>query len=312
MPTLLILAKHAAEYRRLIEAERLPELAIVESSDVADGTTRAPDASILFGDPFRTRDALARLPALRWVQLSWAGVEPLLAPDLRRDYLLTNIRGVFGPLMAEYVFAYALAHERRLLARYQSQLDRVWNPTLPGTLQGKLMGLMGVGSIGADVARTAKHFGMRVRGYTRDSEACAAVDEYFHGDARHAFADGLDYLVAILPNTSDTRRLVDAPLLARLPPHAVFINGGRGSVVDEAALVDALTSGRLAGAVLDVFPEEPLAPDHVFWSTPNVLITSHTAAPSFPADMVRVFADNYRRFVRGEPLLHRVDFERGY
>ena len=131
---------------------------------------------------------------------------------------------------------------------------------------------------------------MHVKGYTRASRDCSDVDEYFHGD-RAAFAADLDYLVSIVPNTAATVRLVDATLLAALPPRAVFVNPGRGKVVDEAALADALQSGRLAGAVLDVFQQEPLPPDHVFWRTPNVLITSHTAAISFPKDIAPVFID---------------------
>jgi len=115
-----------------------------------------------------------------------------------------------------------------------------------------------------------------------------------------------------VPNTADTRRLVDAALLRALPARAVFVNPGRGSVVDEGALAEALQQGRLAGAVLDVFDEEPLPADHVFWRTPRLLITSHTAALSAPEEIAPVFVDNYRRLVRGEPLRHRVDFERGY
>ena len=115
-----------------------------------------------------------------------------------------------------------------------------------------------------------------------------------------------------MPNTAATVRLVDAALLASLPPRAVFVNPGRGHVVDESALADALQSGRLAGAVLDVFQQEPLPPDHVFWRTPNVLITSHTAALSVPKDIAPVFIENYRRLIGGEALRYRVDFEAGY
>jgi phosphoglycerate dehydrogenase-like enzyme len=153
---------------------------------------------------------------------------------------------------------------------------------------------------------------MRVHGYTRTSEGCADVDAYFHGDALHAFAADLDYLVGVMPATSRTRHLVDGDCLRALPPRAVFINPGRGGIVDEAALAAALHDGRLAGAVLDVFQQEPLPPDHVFWRTPNVLITSHTAALSVPEDIAPVFIDNYRRLLGGEPLQHRVDFEQGY
>jgi len=105
---------------------------------------------------------------------------------------------------------------------------------------------------------------------------------------------------------------VDAALLAALPPRAVFVNPGRGSIVDEQALAAALREGRLAGAVLDVFEQEPLTADHVFWRTPNVVITSHTAALSFPPDIAPIFIDNYRRYVAGQPLRYRVDFDQEY
>ena len=118
--------------------------------------------------------------------------------------------------------------------------------------------------------------------------------------------------MAVLPNTAGTRQVVDAEMLGALPAHAVVVNAGRGDTIDDAALVEALTAGRLAAAVLDVFPEEPLPADHVLWRTPNVHITCHTAAPSFPADIVGVFADNYRRYAAGQPLRYVVDFERGY
>lgn len=312
MPRTLVLAKHPGDYRALIEGAGLPDLDLVASSEVEDGLARGGDCEILVGDPARVVASLPHLPNLRWVQLTWAGVERMLDPALRRDYILTNIRGVFGPLMSEFVFGYLLAHERKILQRVDAQRDRRWDATLPGTLRGKTIGLVGVGSIGAHLAATAKHFGMIVRGYTRASEESAHVDRYFHGDDKIAFATGLDYLVAVLPNTPGTRRIVDEPMLGTLPPHAVVVNAGRGDTLDTAALIRALEDRRLAAAVLDVFEEEPLPATDPLWHTRGVFITSHTAAPSFPADIVSVFVDNYWRFVKGEPLLHRVDFERGY
>jgi phosphoglycerate dehydrogenase-like enzyme len=312
MHHVLILTKHPDEYQRLVAAASLPDLAVVASADVADGLARGRHSTILLGDPTRVREALPHLPRLAWVQLTWAGVEPMLDPSLRRDYVLTNIRGVFGPLMSEYVFGYLLAHERRIIARHEAAAAGRWDTTLPGTLQDKCLGLVGVGSIGAHLARTGRHFGMRVHGYTRASEDCADVERYFHGPDKAAFASSLDYLVAVLPNTSGTRRLIDAEMLAALPAHALVVNAGRGDTLDDEALAAALTSGRLAGAVLDVFAEEPLPPSHPLWRTPGVHITAHTAAPSFPRDIVGVFADNYRRFHAGEPLQYVVDFERGY
>lgn len=312
MHHLLILTKYPDDYRERIQAAALPDLAMVATADVAEGLARAPHSDILLGDPTRVKEALPHLPRLVWTQLSWAGVEPMLDPALRRDYVLTNIRGVFGPLMSEYVFGYLLTIERKIVPRLEAQREGRWDATLPGTLSGKTIGLVGVGSIGAHLAATAKHFGMRVRGYTRRSRDCRHVDEYFHGDDKAAFARELDYLVAVLPNTDQTRAIVDAEMLAALPSHAVVVNAGRGRTIDEAALADALAARRLGGAVLDVFSEEPLPASSPLWTTPNTWITSHTSAPSFPADIVGVFVENYRRFHGGQPLLYRVDFERGY
>ncbi len=300
---LLILSKHAERYAHLVEAASLPDLAL---------TSDAPTADIVLGEPALVAPELERLGAVRWVQSTWAGVEPLLDPALPRGYVLTNARGVFGGLMSEYVFAYMLAHERHLFDKYASQRDRRWDPTPHGTLRGKTVGLLGVGSIGAALASTARHFGMRVLGYTKRSETSPDVDAYFHGGALADFARELDYLVAVMPGTAATRHLVNAELLAALPRRAIFINPGRGSTVDEAALVDALRAGRLAGAVLDVFEREPLPADHPLWTLPNVVITSHTAALSEPSDIAPVFVDNYRRFVAGAPLRYVVSFADGY
>jgi phosphoglycerate dehydrogenase-like enzyme len=302
MPKLLLLSQDPDSYLALLQAA-LPRLEIV--------TAPAADCDLAFGDPSLLKDAIPHLPSLMWLQSTWAGVEPLLNPALPRNYILTNARGVFGPLMSEFIFGYLLLYERNILQHLESQKQNRWNNLLTGTLRGKTLGLMGVGSIGMHVAGTAKHFGMTVRGFTRASEDCADVDAYFHADLP-AFAAGLDYLVNILPNTRETRQLIDASVLAALPAHALFLNVGRGSAVDESALTQALNTGRLRGAVLDVFQQEPLPPDHIFWRTPNLLITSHTAAPSFPKDIAALFIDNYRLYIDGKPLKYQVDFERGY
>lgn len=303
MHKLALLSKHADEYRRLLEAASLPDLETV--------TAPAPDCDLAFGEPVLIRDALPQLPGLRWAQSTWAGVEPLLDPSLRRDYTLTNARGVFGALMSEYVFAYLLLHERKILGRIQAQQERRWDPSETGVLRGKTLGLLGVGSIGCHLAATARHFGMEVRGFTRSGETCPHVGAYHHSNLP-SFAAGLDYLVCTLPGTPGTRRLVGAALLEALPAHALFINVGRGSVVDEPALAATLSSGKIAGAVLDVFEQEPLPAAHIFWQTPNLLLTFHTAAPSFPEEIAGIFIENYRLLLEGKPLRYRVDFETGY
>lgn len=303
MPKLRILSKYEDEYRSLIEAANLRDLEILPTSSL--------EADILFGEPNLLKDMLASFPALAWVQANWAGVEPLLDPALRRDYILTNARGVFGPLMAEFVFGYLLLHERKILQRLAAQKEQRWDPTLTGTLRGKTIGLLGVGSIGAELARTAKFFGMTVRGFTRLSESCPDVDKYSHANLP-AFVSKLDYFVSVLPNTAETRHIIDANVLNALPKHAIFVNVGRGNTVDEAALVEALETGAIAMSVLDVLEQEPLPAGRPLWSAPNTFITSHTSAPSFPKDIARLFVENYRLYVERKPLKYVVDFEKGY
>jgi len=172
--------------------------------------------------------------------------------------------------------------------------------------------LLGVGSIGAEVALTAKFFGMNVRGYTLDSENSKHVDAYYHGVDLSKFANGLDYLVSILPNTKYTHKIINADLLNALPSHALVINVGRGPAVDESALLEALNHNKIAGAVLDVFEQEPLPKSHPFWTTQNLLMTFHTAAPSLAEDITNLFLENYELFIEGKPLMYQVDFEKGY
>ena len=301
---LLILAQDKDEYRALIEEAQLEDLEFA--------TQPADDVDIVLGEPSLIKAALASLPALSWAQSIWAGVEPLLDPAARRDYVLTNARGVFGELMSEYVIGYLLAEERKIFQRHEAQKNKLWEDSDTGTLRGKTIGLLGVGSIGAEVALTAKFFGMNVRGYTWSSETSKHVDKYYHGADLLEFANGLDYLVNILPNTTDTRKVINSDLLNALPPHALVINVGRGAAVDESALIEALNQNKIAGAVLDVFEHEPLPQDHPFWRTPNLLMTFHTAAPSLPEDIANIFIDNYELFNEGKPLKYQVDFERGY
>lgn len=303
MPKLLILSRDAGEYQRRIEATHLPGLEF--SSDPAQ-------SDIALGEPKMIRDALPGLSNLRWAQAIYAGVEPLVEPGQRRDYVLTNARGVFGELMSEYVFGYLLFHEKKMLERLRAQQAREWQRLESGVLRGKTIGLLGVGSIGAYLAGTAKHFRMTVRGYTRESETSRQVDRYYHGNDLLKFAEGLDYLIAILPRTDETNKIIDSRVLAALPPHAVLVNVGRGNAVDEPALVQALREGKLAAVILDVFDKEPLPEDHPFWDTPNLYMTFHTSAISYPEDITKLFVENYQLYIMGKPLKSVVDFERGY
>ena len=309
---LLILSQDFKSYKQLIETTELPGLTIVAVDDPDEAINIGAESDLLFGEPSLVCQVVNHLPNLKWVQTSWAGVEPLLVSGLRRGYVLTNARNVYGAMMSEYVFGYLLMIERRIIPRWQSQLKRNWDQRPYGTLKHKRIGLLGVGSIGAHLASTARHFGMYVHGYTRQSETCSDVDRYFHTGAILEFVAGLDYMVCSLPGTTATRDLVDAAVLSALPHTAWLINIGRGSTVDESGLVAALNSGALAGTVLDVFDKEPLAKDHPLWRTPNTYLTFHTAARNYLPDIAALFIENYFLLISGNSLLYQVDFEENY
>ena len=292
------------EYLEHIRQAELPGLEIF--------TDFNPECDIIFGDTGRIKEALPSLPNLKWVQTTSAGIERLMDKSLRSDYILTNAKDVFGGSMSEYVFGYLLFHEKKILERIHAQQSKHWQRQESGLLRDKTMGLLGVGSIGAHLASTAKHFAMNVRGFTRGSESCEDVDVYYHHPNLLKFVEGLDYLVAVLPRTDDTNKVVGADLLDTLPSHAIFINVGRGNAVDEPALVKALNEDKIAAAVLDVFAEEPLPKEHPFWTTPNLLMTFHTSAISYPESITKLFIENYHLYIEGKPLKHQVDFERGY
>ncbi len=305
---LLVISDHAAEFSELLAAAQLPELTINRVSTPADARRHCEDAEILFGAPDLIAPVLEYCPQLKWVQSSWAGITPLIDHP-RRGYALCGVKGIFGQVMAEYTLAWLLNFERQL-ARHTGASH--WDESADGTLLGKSIGIMGTGSIGEAVAGFLKPFGMSIRGLNSDGHWLGHFDQCFPFSDRLAFAEGLDYLLALLPDTPTTNRAVDAPLLAQLKPGAIFINAGRGNSVDNAALVEALSSGQLRHAVLDVLDEEPLPDDDSLWQVENLHITSHTAAPSLSESIVGVFCDNYRRFHAGEALHHLIDFEKGY
>jgi phosphoglycerate dehydrogenase-like enzyme len=214
--------------------------------------------------------------------------------------------------MAEFVLGYMLAREIDVFQRLERQRDRRWYDQQTGSLAGKTLGIMGTGSIGRHIAAMAVPFNMRVLGFSRSGRPVSGFAEVFASADFHAFLGKADYLVGVLPETPATIGLLDQAAFTALPEHAYFINVGRGSLVDEQALSRALASGELAGAVLDVFRQEPLRADSPLWDVPNLLITGHVAAHSWPEDIAGIFIENYRKFQRDDVLNYIIDFERGY
>lgn len=310
--TLLILSVQAAAYAKIINASGLPDLQLNAVKTVDDALAMAGEANIILGDPDLLGKVLPAMERLEWVQSTWAGVTPLTGKNCRKDYLLTGVKDVFGPVMAEYVICYILMHERSALQCLAAQQRKQWKMPRPGLLRGKRAGIMGVGSIGTAIAEAAKFFKMHTSGYSRSSSPRAFIDQMFGADQLLKFVGDLDYLISVLPDTPNTTHLINRSVFNAMKPEAVFINVGRGNAVDENGLVEALNSKEIAGAVLDVFQEEPLPKTHPFWATEGLIVTSHKAALSYPEDIAPLFIDNYRRFAAGSPLKYQVDFAKGY
>jgi len=309
---LLILSAEAEKYYSLIREADLQQLEIKAASDTDSARELIAGCNIVLGDPPLLSEVLASANSLAWMQSAWAGVEQLCRPGLRRDYVLTNAKGIFGPQISEYVMTYLFAFERRVFSMRSNQLNQRWKPLEYRPAKEITLGIIGLGSIGRELALTARNFGIRVIGLNRSGKPSEEVDKVYTVDDLADFLKEPDYVVLTLPATAQTKHLIHADMLKLMKPSAVLINVGRGNSINEADLVWALNEGVIGGAVLDVFDKEPLARDSQLWKLDNVFITPHTSAISFPADIGDIFIGNYHRFVQRNPLRHVVDFELGY
>lgn len=311
MFNLAILSRDALQYKVLIEQANLPQLNVVMVNTAADKNADYSHIDIVFGDPDLTASIIGQCSRLKWLQSTWAGNAPLLRAD-KTDYQLCGVKGVFHQAMQEYVFSYLLYFCRNIEGFKQAQLTQKWQPASFQSLAGKTLGIMGVGDIGQAVAKMAKNFGMQTKGYTRSSNNSEYIDKYYTTGQEQAFATDLDYILCLLPDSTATANLVNQTFLSYLPQHAVLINAGRGTSIDDKALITALDNQQLQAAVLDVFHQEPLPAAHPYWQTDNLYITQHTAATSKPEQISPLFIENYLRYFEGSSLENQLDFNKGY
>ncbi|MDM8350742.1 D-2-hydroxyacid dehydrogenase [Pseudomonas sp. sp1636] len=300
-----------ARYAELL-SQALPGLELHGSADPLELAHWAGRCPLWLGQPDLLAALLEQGHQPQWLQSTWAGIAPLLAADLPRDYQLSRAVGIFGQVMAEYVLCHLLAHERQLFARLAAQVERCWDNRLPQSLAGRRVLIVGSGDIGLSVAQFLAPFGVELYGVASRARVLPPFLEVAGLDQLPRLASQVDYLINLLPDTPATRDIYDAALLAQLKPSALLINAGRGVAVVDADLVAALQQGRLAGAVIDVCREEPLPVDHPFWNAPRLLLTGHSSAPTEPRLLVQLFVDNLRRYQAGRALRGAVDFARGY
>ena len=260
---------------------------------------------------------------LRWIHSPAAAVHQLIFPELvNSDIILTNAREVHGPVVAEHVIALIFALAKKIPGSVRLQDKHVWGQQILWDEQprvreiaGATVGLIGLGSIGRAVAKSAKALDMRVTAAREHPEKGSDGADAVFGPAQiDEVFRGADYIVLAAPVTTATKAIANADRLALMKPDACLINVGRGPLVDEPALAAALREKKIGGAALDVFPKEPLPAESLLWDVPNLLITPHTAAltDKLWERHYALFSENLRRYLAGEPLLAVVDKRKGY
>ncbi|MBY0548310.1 MAG: D-2-hydroxyacid dehydrogenase [Candidatus Obscuribacterales bacterium] len=298
------------EYAALVEAAQLPvKLSVCRTEEEARASIG--DADIVFGVHLNP-SVYESAGKLRWIQSMWAGVERLVSAPIPEGVVISKPVGIFGPYISHYVFGNLLAQRINLLGARDLQRLHRWSPYQIELLAGQCMGIAGMGDIGTDIALVAKSFGMDVRGMNRDGRAHRCASQMFSTERVMEFVAELDVLVLMLPSTPSTKGMFDERVLSCLRSNCLLINVGRGALIDDEALIKLLREQRIGGAVLDVFPEEPLPENSAYWDLPNCTVTPHVAGPSLPADIARCFVKNFELFVAGKRLEGQVDRVRGY
>jgi phosphoglycerate dehydrogenase-like enzyme len=328
IPKLLICVRHPFDqwnappwFSERLEHE-FPQFKIVHLPDYARVDEEIVDAEIVVSWSIRP-EQIAAARKLRWIHSPAAAVHQLIVPELvNSDVVLTNAREVHGPVVAEHVIALIFALAKQIPESVRLQQKHVWGQQVLWDEQprirevaGATLGLIGLGSIGRPVVKSAKALGMHVIAVREHTEkgtegadavySPAQVDEIF-GQA--------DYIVLAAPVTDSTKAIASAARLALMKRDACLINVGRGPLVDESALVEVLREKKIGGAAVDVFPKEPLTADSPLWDIPNLLITPHTAAltDKLWERHYALFSENLQRYLTGEPLLAVVDKRKGY
>jgi phosphoglycerate dehydrogenase-like enzyme len=292
-----------------------PRVRVTLVTDQPRGTDGVAAAEIMVGWNI-PREAVQRASRLKWIHSTAAGVDQLLYPEIReRGIILTASMGIHHQLV-EHIFAFLLALERRLHVAMRLQLQRKWDRTntVGDELSGKTLGILGLGTIGQQLVRKAQAFDMRVIGTKRTPTPIPGVDRVLPPDGLPQVMRESDAVVVALPLTPQTRGLIGERELQMMKPTAWFINVGRGPIVHETALIQALRARRIAGAALDVFEHEPLRSDSPLYELDNVILTPHVsgASPRYMDRAVPLFCENLARYLRGAPLQNLVDPERGY
>jgi phosphoglycerate dehydrogenase-like enzyme len=301
---LRIVTELSVEYTELVIQADLPDLEITQNNG---------EATIVLGSPPLLAPLLDEFTNLEWVQSTYAGVDALVDPLKRQDYQLTNVKGIFGEQISEYVLGYMIAHFRHFKDYKRQQSNKIWKPRRYKTLSTRQMMIFGTGAIGNHLARAASTFNVHTIGINRTGipPKDSAFSEIVHIEQAISRLQTTDVIVSTLPNTPLTEKLFNAEFFAHCE-ETLFFNVGRGSSVDTDGLLRSIDAGNISHAFLDVFINEPISEQCPYWHNPNITVTPHIAAFSFPEQVVNIFKENYHRWRDGYSLNHTIDFDKGY
>jgi len=293
-------------------ADRVNVETIARATTPSDAQRASADAMLAWGAP---AGLLPTMPKLRWVQALTAGVESWIAlPDLPAALTLTCARGTHKESMPENILG-ALFHIAKPYAAIAlDQKEHRWTRRMAQPLNGKTLGILGLGAVGREVARLAHALGMRVIGTSRRATPLPGLAEVLPPERTPEVLAQSDFVLLLLPATPETENFINAERLAMMKPSAWLLNFGRGHLIKDADLIAAAGSKKIAGAILDVFRQEPLPPEHPFWGADGIMVLPHIGGghPTRDRTVARLFVENLGRFLDGRPLTEVVDRAAGY
>ena len=315
-PQVLLWAQSPAPYVEAIKAAGLAERVVIHTlaPSAKPSAEQMAQAEVLMAYNIPP-GVLGGMPKLRWAQAMMAGVENWMAlPDLPPGLLLTCARGTHEESMPENIIGALIYVAKPYAAAVENQKSAKWVRMVPEPLTGKTLGILGVGVIGQKVARIAAALGMRVIGTRRRPGPLPGVESVLPSERTDEVLQQSDYVVLLLPATPQTENFIDSTRLRRMKPSAWLLNFGRGQTIKDEDLVAAVQEKRIAGAVLDVYRQEPLPAGHPFWTTRGIIVLPHLGGPHPERDkfVARLFVDNLARFLDGKPLREVVDRKLGY
>jgi phosphoglycerate dehydrogenase-like enzyme len=293
-----------------------PQIEFVDAREPAVCTQHLPDATVTYGLPPIDRPAQAS--RLAWIQLISAGVPQDLCPVAARcNIKVTNLAGIYGPSIAEHALGLMIMLARNLHRAVRNQEQKRWDREIARTmsdLHERTAAIVGLGNIGRNVARLARAYGMRVLGCRRTERPVPLVDRVYRCHETHAMLAEADYVVVTAPLTANTEGMLGPAEFQAMKRGVVYVNVSRGGIAQEQALLEALRSGQVAAAGMDVFAVEPLSAEHLFWTMPQVVITPHYSGETvnqspLPAER---FARNLHSWLAGRDMEGVVDLQWGY